>query len=135
MLLRMPDVEEATPPVVAGSGDRDASGRFVAGHAKLGGRKRGAYDLRQVVADDLGPDRMRADLIAAYEAVARLAAGGDINAARVLFDRLVGPIAVKVSGDDDGDPIRIVDRDTAAREMAAILAMAAARTEPPQGAA
>ena len=87
-----------TPPVVelsGAAGGRDpATGRWLPGHTRAGGRKRGVLELRAVVDEALGVDQAKSDLIAAYRSVAKLAAGGDVAAARLLFDRLCGSVSM-----------------------------------------
>lgn len=69
----------------------------------------------------------------AYPGQRRTQVWARFEAAKRLNPRNYGDkVDVTSDGKRVGEP---VDRDTAAREMAAILAMAAARTEPPQGAA
>lgn len=118
-----PVVAAGGPAVGAGSGRDPSTGRWLPGHAKAGGRKRGVLELRSVVADELGEDQARTDLVAAYKAVAALAAKGDVQAARLLFERLCGPLALvaKVDVATDAEPR---SNEELARELTSILALA-----------
>ena len=119
--------DATNPPIPAVSlpeVERDHCGRFAPGHVKIGGKRKGILEL----ALEVEHDKRRADLIAVYSALVERALGGDVAAIRTFLDRILGPVSIVVAGDADA-PLRVIDRDTAAREMAAILATAAARVD------
>ena len=92
-LNRYHDAMNDQPDNLGETGDRDRLGRFVNGHPGLGGRPR-ALDLRAIAETKAAENDV--DLpTALWEVVEGLldrAKGGDPQAAKVLFDRLVGPV-------------------------------------------
>ncbi len=108
---------DETPFTSAGNGDRDpSSGRFVAGNRAGRGnpRNRQAQHLRcemleMVTEEDI--EKIVRRLVAA-------AIDGDLNATRLLFDRLFGKPDQAVSLVEDGPPI-ITDVDEIRRRLIA----------------
>ncbi len=104
-------------------GDRDHDGRFRPGH-RLGGRPRGV-DLRALVDERAASDPTIGstdDLLWGVVVVlARRAATGDVQAARLLLDRLAAP-----PDEPSAVGATMTDREVAER-LAVILRRAAAR--------
>lgn len=107
-----------TPPVVAAQ--RDDGGRFLPGHARLGGRRRGTLDLALVI----DADTRTADLRAAYTALAAKAGEGDVPAIRALFDRLLGPLALAARIEMEPLEQDEMHPDEKAKRLVAFLAVA-----------
>lgn len=63
------------------------SGRFVAGHPNIGGRPRGV-DFKALIRDRKGQGPLEDVLVAIFDALAVTAATGDVQAAKLLLDRL-----------------------------------------------
>ena len=112
----------------AGNG-RDSAGRFVPGH-HLGGRPRGV-DLRALVDERAASEPTIGstdDLLWGVVVVlARRAATGDVQAARLLLDRLAAP-----PDEPSAAGVAMTDREVAER-LAVILRRAAARQAMEEG--
>ncbi len=118
---------KTTPSLPFNSGekrDRLPSGRYVPGHSLAGPGRPRRIDFRKVVEERAAADGVdvEGELWAVYRAQLELARTGDTMAARFVFAALVDPDPVAVQFVDD----RITD-DDAARQIASLLAVAAAR--------
>lgn len=79
---------------------RDESGRFVKGSKGGPGRPKGR-DFRHVIEEAVG-SRVDADIVSVYYAMLAAAKEGDVSAARLVIERLCGPVTQK---HDHGDAI------------------------------
>lgn len=112
------------PQISAPNGRNDpATGRFVKGNPG-GGRPR-SIDLRSLVARERG-DTIEEKLLAVIDKLCEQGANGDVAAAKLLIERLCGPVKqeVDVSLDDSR-----LDDATVVRRLHGMLAMAAARVQ------
>ena len=97
------------------------NGKFAPGHSgNPAGRPRG-WDFRRLVAEARGEDVPKG-LVRVFAALLERAEMGDVQAAKLLLDRLCDsdPTEVEVRGISDMD---------AAKQIAALLAVAAARAK------
>lgn len=110
-----------TQPVVK---ERDARGLFLPGNttARLGGRPK-AVDFRALVQRARG-ETVDERLLAVYDMLTKRAAEGDVNAAKLLLERICGK---------DADEIRLTDEreampeDEFAKRVLSMLAVLQAR--------
>lgn len=113
------------PQNVVASGERDGGGRFVKGHKGYGGRPR-KLDFFTAAAEwaesaKTTPEKALAQVIGA---TVTAAIGGDMTAAKIIIERFCGKETdILQLQDPDG----ALDKDAALRELASILATAAAR--------
>jgi hypothetical protein len=106
--------------------ERTATGRFLPGNttARLGGRPK-AIDFRALVHEARG-DTVRDKLIAVFDMLAEKAAAGDVNAAKLLLERICGK---------DADEIKLTDErqempeEEFAKRVVSLLAILQARRQ------
>ena len=88
-------MSERTPTPSASDGNRDSSGRFVAGNKASRGNPLGPMvaKLRSCLLNSVSEDDMRAIVAALVEKAKR----GDVSAASLLFDRCLGkPLEIDI---------------------------------------
>ncbi len=113
-----------TQPVAS---DRDATGRFVRGNvtAKLGGRPRG-IDARAAFGRAMGEVEAEKAVVDTLTAMLAAALKGDTAAARIVLERLCGPVRQEV--DVAVEDARLDDA-TVVRRLHGMLALAASRVQ------
>jgi len=109
------------------SADRDEAGRFVAGHGQAGPGRPRAIDLRGLMVRHYtavanGDRTVENDLVEVFAKLIELAKGGDVRAARIVLDRLCGPVPQKLQHDVDGDDESLVEKVRRARQRVHELA-------------
>ena len=81
----------STPLANGDNGDRDGKGQFIPGNAAAKGRARPhaakVMELREALLTAISSERI-AKIV---DALATAAESGDVQAARILFDRVLGP--------------------------------------------
>lgn len=84
------------PDELAGTG-RDKGGRFVEGHVGMGGRPR-RPDLFALAEQYAGPNEIREALWRILKKLLRQAQAGDVQAAKLVLERLTDSDAMKLEG-------------------------------------
>lgn len=103
--------------------ERDALGRLLPGHGLKGGRPKGV-DVRAEFAKAQGSEAPAKAVVEVMLAMIAKAIGGDVQAARVVLERLAGPVRQEV--DLAMEPVQLDDAEVS-RRLVAILSLAAAK--------
>lgn len=110
--------------MVASGGQRDTQGRFVNGHKKLGGRKRG-IDVKALIRERKG-DECEDWIVEVVVALKERAVGGDVAAAKLLWEMLCDKDADKLELTDDRAEM---SEEEFARRVVSLLAVLQARKQ------
>ena len=100
------------PPSTSDSNGRDSSGRFSAGNSAARGNPhaRKVAELRSALLAAVSTD----DLAAVVRSLVDAAKSGDVQAAKVVFDRVLGPsVALDVMERLDALEARLTERSAA----------------------